>query len=111
MADKEMHHIMLHQRGMWLYFVPTILFLGGLLWIFNGNLTDIDEPPPPPFVVDLRSEEFPSTLDYTSRYQIVVRVEKPDGVEVRLYDEDDGELIGTFIEQPAAEKSETRVEP
>ena len=63
------------------------------------NKLDEPTPEPKPFVVDLRNESDPATLDLTSRWEAVVRVETADGVETRLIDPRDGHLYGTFIEK------------
>lgn len=49
--------------------------------------------------IDLNSIEFPATIDIETRYEIIVRVETPNGPEVRLYDPISGKLLGTIVEQ------------
>ncbi|MFN0022928.1 MAG: hypothetical protein ACKVS5_03420 [Parvularculaceae bacterium] len=109
MAKPEIQHVMLHQSG-WAI-APFIVILGIFIAVFGFRMLNVvDElnpEPSPPYVIDLRNEEYPTTLDYTSRYDIVVRVEKPDGVEVRLLDADDGKLVGTFIEKPSEQAATT----
>lgn len=104
MAKPEIHHVKLYQSSqIWISFVVVIITLAAVYWFVLKQIKkEFEEPAPTPFVVDLRSE-YPTTLDLESRYQFVVRVEKPDGVEVRIYDDDDGHLIGTFIEKPAVQ--------
>ncbi len=103
MSKHEMHHITLHQSSqMWISLVFLFGILGVSYWYFVKQIKqEFEDPVLAPFVVDLRSE-YPTTLDLESRYQFIVRVEKPDGVEVRIYDNDDGHLVGTFIERPTS---------
>lgn len=105
MADKEIHHVKLHQ-GAWVWVIPVgvLVYLGGFSWFFREEFKDeLNPPESAPYAVDIRSEGAPVTIDYISRWHIVATVERADGKEIRLYNPDDGKLVGTYWESASAD--------
>ena len=99
MADKEIYHVKLHEGGAkWLaYFWPIamIVFFG---YIFL-SLDFLRQEESAPYLIDLNEIAETASIDYATRFEIVVRVEKPGGDEIHLYDAQSGKLLGTFVEQ------------
>ncbi len=97
MDDDRVYHVKLHERGKnWFsnisLFVIVIFWGAAILWLFaNTNRA--------PYLIDLNDEKLPATIDYSTRLEIIVRVETENGIELRLYDPDSGKLLGTIVEQ------------
>jgi hypothetical protein len=106
MADKEIHHVKLHQGpDGWLFLLAIPGALAAMWWFYGRPiLGDFDARNTEPYVLDLRGEEAPVTVDYGGRFEhIIVTITRADGKEIRLYAPDTGKLVGTYWESASAD--------
>lgn len=111
MADDQLYHVKLHDSGSkWIsafYMIAALALFGFLVFTLYSDKFDDKGP----YRVDLNQLQNSTTIDIKSRYEIVVREEKPEGVELRLYDPHSGKLLGSFIEQSLKDGSTETASP
>ena len=104
MAEKEIHHVRLHYGSPGEYVAllvgVAVLIAGMLIWVSRRESQRADMPP---FVLDLRNEGVPLSIDIKDNGRPIVKLERADAIETRIYGATSGKLIGTvWTSKPAA---------